>query len=318
MNLSPPRATVRTKLLQGDYVRAAPWYPTHVARETNAALGFDETSMKPHYFVPFSSLALFAAVAAFEACSSSSSSNGGTTATDQDADTLGDTSTTGPSGPVQCGPPPYITLGLVVEQVSSADAGAPRIGGAVLTSPLCPDASFTSDDDGGITGLVTENVPFYGRFNAPGFAPTLSPQEEFAANTPDVAIALPPSLLPALVPNYDQTKTLIFIDARKDTGTNNDGGANCDDVSGISFSVDGHPEGQVTYYTADAIPAAIPNGTATVGGAASITGIDVSASPVTITGTKSGCTISFLKGAATGKIPLENSYVSIAAAYLRN
>ncbi len=272
--------------------------------------------MKPLYFVPICTLAL-TTVGAFEACSSSSS-NGGTAAGDQDADSSSDTGTTGPSGPIQCGPPPYITLGLVVEQVSNADGGPPRIGGAVLTSPLCPDASFTSDDDGGITGLVTENVPFYGRFNAPGFAPTLSPQEQFDADAPGVAIALPPSLLTALVPNYDQTKTLVFIDARKDSGTNHDGGANCDDVSGISFSVDGHPEAQITYYTADAVPAPIASGTATVGGAASITGIDVSASPITITGTKSGCTVSFVKGDSTGKIPLENSYVSIAAAYLRN
>ena len=273
--------------------------------------------MKPLYFLPFSALALVAAVAAFEACSSSSD-GGAPATTDQDGSTSSDTGS-GPSGPVQCGPPPYVTLGLVVEAASNADGGPPRIGGAVLTSPLCPDASFTSDADGGITGLVTQNVPFYGRFNAPGYAPTLSPQEQFTMDMPAIAIALPPSLLTAIVPNYDKTKTIILIDARKDTGTNHDGGASCNDVSGVSFSVDGHPEGQITYYTADSIPAPIANGTATSeGGIVTITGIDVSASPVGITGTKSGCTVSFLEGAATGKIPLEDAYVSIAAAYLRN
>jgi hypothetical protein len=273
--------------------------------------------MKPLYFVPICTLALMT-IGAFEACSSSSASNGADASTDQDASSASDTST-GPSGPVQCGAPPYITVGLVIEQASNADGGPPRIGGAVLTSPLCPDASFTSDDDGGIVGFVSENVPFYGRLNAPGYAPTLSPQEQFTMDTPGLAIALPPSLLTAIVPNYDKTKPLILIDARKDTGTNNDGGANCDDVSGVSFTVDGHPEGQVTYYTADAVPAPITNGTATSeSGIVSITGIDVSASPVSITGTKTGCTVSFLKYAATGKIPLESAYVSIAGAYLRN
>jgi hypothetical protein len=275
--------------------------------------------MKPRYFLPIGSLALVSAVASFEACSSSSASNGGAAATDQDGQASSDTGPTGPSGPVQCGAPPYITLGLVVEQVSNADGGPPRIPGATLTSPLCPDASFTSDADGGIVGLVTQNVPFYGRFNAPGFAPTLSPQEQFTTDTPGLAIALPPGLLTAIVPSYDRTKTLILIDARQDTGTNHDGGASCNDVSGVSFTVDGHPEGQVTYYTTDAVPAPIANGTATSGsGIVTVTGIDVSASPVSITGTKVGCTVSFLKDAATGKIPLENAYISIAGAYLRN
>ncbi|MEO7112147.1 MAG: hypothetical protein ABI183_17010 [Polyangiaceae bacterium] len=271
--------------------------------------------MKPLYFVPFSSLVFVAVVGAFEACSSSSSSNGAALA-DQDAASVNDTGTS-TSGPVQCGAPPFVNLGIVVEAAGTSDAGT-RIGGATLTSPLCPDASFTSDDDGGIVGLVSQNVAFYGRFNAPGYAPTLSPQEQFATDSPPVTIALPPSLFTVIVPNYDKTKPLILVDVRLDTGTNHDGGANCNDPSGVSFSVDGHPEAQITYYMGGAIPSPISGGMATSSGLASIGGLDVSSSPVTITGTKTGCTISFQKNGSTGKIPMEDAYVSIAAAYLRD
>ena len=320
MNLSPLRATFCSRTYGEITFEPSRGIQLVSGRETTPRRN-ERKTMKPCYFLPFSPLALVAAVAAFEACSSSSSNGGAPATTDQDADTSSDTGS-GPSGPVQCGPPPYITLGLVI-QAASTTKNPPRVGGATLTSPLCPDASFTSDDDGGIIGLVTKDVPFYGRFNAPGYAPTLSPQEQFTVDTPGLAIALPPSLLTIIVPNYDTTKPLIFIDVRLDTGTTHpDGGPNCNDVSGVSFSVDGHPEAQITYYSADAVPQPVSGAMATSGGAASITGIDVASSPVTITGTKPGCTVAFSGGAvaaaATGKIPLEDAYVSIAAAYLRN
>jgi hypothetical protein len=272
--------------------------------------------MKRLYFAVFGVFAIFGAVAFSEACSSSSSTDAASTS-DAASGATGETGASTTELPT-CGAPPYVTLSLSVETASAADA-ATRIGGAILTSPLCPDASFTSDDDGGIVGLVTQNTAFYGRFNAAGYAPTLSPEEFFDASLPTVAIALPPSLLTVIVPNYDKTKPLVLVDARLDTGTNHDGGANCDDPSDIAFSVDGHPEAVVTYYTSGSIPSAIPGATGTSeAGLASITGIDVSISPISITGTKTGCTVSFVKNGSTGEIPLENAYVSIAAAYLRD
>lgn len=257
------------------------------------------------------------AIGVFAACSSSSSTNGAASSTDQDSATSSDGNVTTGSLPM-CGAPPYVTLSLSVETASANDAST-RIGGATLTSPLCPDASFTSDDDGGIVGLVTQDVAFYGRFNAAGYAPTLSPQELFDASLPTVAIALPPSLLTVIVPNYDKTQPLVLVDTRLDTGTNHDGGANCNDPSGVAISVDGHPEAVVTYYTSDAVPAAISGGTATgEAGLASITGLAAGGSPISITAVKTGCTLSFVKNGSTGEIPLENAYVSIAAAYLRD
>jgi len=273
--------------------------------------------MKPRYFLPVASLALVSAVAVFEACSSSSSA-GTAAGPTQDGGGSANDSASGQSALTTCGPPPYITLGIVVEQASTA-TNPPRIAGATLTSALCPDASFVSDDDGGITGLVTKGTPFFGELNATGYAPTLSPEENFAADTSGLAIALPPSLLSVIVPNYDPNKPLIFVAVQQDNGTKHDSGADCSDVSGTSLSVEGHPEAVVTYYTADSIPAAIPNGTATsTGGSISVTGLEASVGPVTLTAKKTGCTVSFLDGSATGRIPLENGYVSIAAAYMRN
>ena len=255
--------------------------------------------------------------AAMWACSSSSN---GTTAGGDDGGTGGDDGSGGDSGSslATCGPPPYINLGVIV-QAASTDKNPARVPGAVLTSPLCPDASFTADDNGAIQGLVTENVPFYGRFNANAFAATLSPEQEFDADVPELAISLPPSLLTAIVPGYDASKPTIFVEVLQDGGHDHDGGASCNDPSGIALSVQGHPEAVVTYYSADSIPAPVNGATATTaGGKASIVGVDASASPVTLVGTKTGCTVSFVKDTSTGRIPLENGYISIAGAYLRD
>ncbi len=250
------------------------------------------------------------------ACSSSSDS--GVTNGD-DGGSGGDGSGSGDAGSLaMCGPPPYINLGLVVQAASTSDNPA-RVPGAVLTSPLCPDASFTADDNGAIHGLVTEGVPFYGRFNANAFAATLSPEQEFDADVPELAISLPPSLLTAIVPGYDAAKPTIFVEVLLDGGHAHDGGANCNDPSGIALSVQDHPEAQITYYSSDSIPAPVSGATATTGGGkASIVGVDASASPVVIVGTKTGCTVSFVKDTSTGRIPLENGYISIAGAYLRD
>lgn len=255
--------------------------------------------------------------AATWACSSSSSNGdtGGGDGGNADGQSQGD----GPGGGsslVTCGSPPYITLGLTVEAASTGTT-APHIPGAVLTSPLCPDASFTADDDGGIAGLVSKDVAFYGRFAAAGYAQTLSPEQDFDADT-ELAIVLPPSLLTAIVPGYDQNKPTIFVEVIADGGHKHDGGSDCTDPSGISFTVQDHPEAQITYYSADSIPAPVAGTSTTGGGKASIVGVDSSASPVTLVGTKTGCTVSFVKDSSTGRIPLENGYVSIAGAYLRD
>ncbi|MGH7328582.1 MAG: hypothetical protein ACREJX_09560, partial [Polyangiaceae bacterium] len=130
---------------------------------------------------------------------------------------------------------------------------------------------------------------------------------------------LPPSLLTAIVPGYDANKPTMFVEVILDGGHAHDGGGNCNDPSGISLTVQDHPEAVVTYYSPDSIPAPVAAAPATTaGGKASIVGVDASASPVTIVGTKSGCTVSFVKDTSTGRIPLENGYISIAGAYLRD
>lgn len=250
------------------------------------------------------------------ACSSSSN---GTTAGGDDGGSGGsDSAADGATSLPACGPPPYITLGMIV-QAASTSTNPARVPGAVLTSPLCPDASFTADDNGAIQGLVTKNVAFYGRFNANAFAATLSPEQEFDADVPELAISLPPSLLTAIVPGYDANKPTMFVEVLLDGGHAHDGGSNCNDPSGIALSVQDHPEAVVTYYSADSIPAPVNGAMATTaGGKASIVGVAASASPVTIVGTKAGCTVSFVKDTSTGRIPLENGYISIAGAYLRD
>ena len=263
------------------------------------------------------SFGTFSLAIATWACSSSSS-NGATNGNDDAGAGDDGGGSDGATSPATCGPPPYINLGVIV-QAASNDKNPARVPGAVLTSPLCPDASFVADDQGTIQGLVTQNVPFYGRFNANAFAATLSPEQEFDADVPDLAISLPPSLLTAIVPGYDAAKPTIFVEVIQDGGHDHDGGSNCNDPAGITLSVQDHPEAQITYYSADTIPAPVNGATATTaGGKASIVGLAASASPVTLVGTKTGCTVSFVKDTSTGRIPLENGYISIAGAYLRD
>ncbi|HEX7666023.1 MAG TPA: hypothetical protein VF407_15960, partial [Polyangiaceae bacterium] len=251
------------------------------------------------------------------------SSDGGSPATNEDGGG-GSTGTDDGGGPgtgstlAHCGDPPYITLSIAVEAVSSTDP-KPRVEGAVLTSPNCPDASFTSDADGGIVGLVSQNVPFYGRFNASGYAPTLSPEEKFPTDTSDVFVDLPPSLINIIVPNYDANKPTVFVDVLLDGGHAKDGGANCNDPSGVTFGVVDHPEAIVTYYAPGTVPTAVSGGTSTTSaGIASITGLDSSVGPITLTATKTGCTVATVKDTATGRLPLENGYISIAPVYLHD
>lgn len=270
----------------------------------------------PRFVLLFALLA--ASGGALWACSSSSSDGAATTDID------GGSTTSDGGGPgtgsslAHCGEPPYITLGLTVEAVSTTDP-KPRVEGAVLTSPNCPDASFTSDADGGIVGLVSKSTPFYGRFNAAGYAPTLSPEESFPSDTSDVFIDLPPSLINIIVPNYDASKPTVFVDVLLDGGHAHDGGANCNDASGVVLGVTGHPEAIVTYYAPGAVPTAVSGGTETTSaGIASVTGLDSSAGPITLTATKTGCTVATIKDQATGRLPLENGYISIAPLYLHD
>ncbi|MEO6419697.1 MAG: hypothetical protein ABIP39_09840, partial [Polyangiaceae bacterium] len=225
------------------------------------------------------------------------------TATDSDA---------GSDGlPTACGTSPYVTVGIVVSGVALMPP-APLVQGAVLTSPLCPGVSLTSAADGTMTGRITQNVPFYGRVEAKAYAKTLTPEQLFKVDTPGVALTLPPSLLTALIPNYSATSTTIFLNMFKDGGH-----GPCNALDGTTFDVTGHPEAVVTYFSADAVPVATTGTSTTTGGKATITGL-APGDPVTVLGHKTGCTVTLVKDAATGRSPLEAGWITIGGVWIHD
>jgi hypothetical protein len=264
--------------------------------------------------------ALFAVVLApafgvFAACSSGGSAapspDGGDDATadgapsgDDAADELVVSST--------CGPPPWVSLGLVVAAQSIDNPDGAPLPGAAFTSPLCPGIVQYSDDAGLIQGQVSQNVPFYGRLQAAGYLSELAPEEVFDASATGIAFTMLPSLFGALIPGYSAQSTAILVLASADAA---DAGA-CSTLDGISFAVSGHPEAQVSYYSNTSVPQPVSGATATTArGLAAITGL-AAGQFVTLTGTKAGCVVSLQSGTVTGRVPLETGFVSLMPAHL--
>ena len=210
-----------------------------------------------------------------------------------------------------CGAAPYVTVGIVVSGIA-LNPPAPLIEGAVLTSPLCPGVMLTSAHDGTMSGRIAQNVPFYGRVEAKSYAKTLTPEQLFKVDTPDVALTLPPSLLTAFIPGYSATSTTIFLNMFKDGGH----GA-CNALDGTTFDVPGHPEAVVTYFSADSVPMATTGSATTTGGKATITGL-APGEPVTVLGHKTGCTVTLIKGNATGRSPLEAGWVTLGGVWIHD
>jgi hypothetical protein len=212
-----------------------------------------------------------------------------------------------------CGDGPWVTLGIVVVQINLAglDASTP-LQGASFTSPLCPGLVKTSDEAGVIEGLVSKDVPFYGRLQATGYVSELAPEEIFDADSTGNKVEMLSSLLEGvLFPGVDAGSTVILVAAQK---LQDDAGA-CSSLDGITFSVPNHPEAQVVYFSAGSIPMVTDAGATSTRGLAAITGLS-GGQLVTLDAGKTGCKVLFVHGALTGRVPLENGFVSLMPAYL--
>src|SRR6202023_2424314 len=94
-----------------------------------------------------------------------------------------------------------------------------------------------------------------------------------------------------LLPGFDLSSHTVIVIAVQKTA-DDDGGA-CSAYDGITFTVPGHPEAQVTYFSNDTIPAALPDaGATTARGIAAVTGL-ASGQLVSLAGTKPGCNVTF-------------------------
>jgi hypothetical protein len=213
-----------------------------------------------------------------------------------------------------CGQPPYVTLGLIVVGLTIDSPDGATLPGAQFTSPLCPGIVQYSDDAGVIQGQVSQNTPFYGRLQAQGFISELTPEEIFDADSTGHRLQMLPQLIEGvLLPGFDASASTAIVIAAQQTV--NDAAA-CSALDGITFSVPGHPEAQVTYFTTDAIPLPVPDGGATTTrGLAAITGL-APGQFVTLAATKPGCNVLFQYDTLTGRTPLETGYISLMPAYV--
>ena len=238
-------------------------------------------------------------------------------ATTGDAESTGDASDAGTVEELRaadvCGDAPWVTLGIVVVQlnIGNLDAATP-LPGATFTSPLCPGLVKTSDEAGLIEGLVSKDVPFYGRLQAQGYVSELAPEEIFDADTTGIKVEMLSSFLEGIVfPGFDAGSTVIVIAAQK---LEDDAGA-CSSLDGITFSVPNHPEATVYYLSADSIPQLTDAGVTSSRGLAAITGLS-GGQLVTLDAGKPGCHVVFVHGPLTGRVPLENGFASLMPAYL--
>jgi hypothetical protein len=213
-----------------------------------------------------------------------------------------------------CGPAPWVTLGIVVVGLTLDDPDGSPLPGAQFTSPLCPSLVQISDEGGNIQGQVSRDTPFYGRLQATSYISELAPEEIFDADSTGHKIEMIPTLVAGiLLPTFDaSSETAIVLAGQKIV---DDAGA-CSALDGITFTVPGHPEAVITYFSSDTIPVPIPDGGATsTRGLAAITGL-ASGQLVTLAATKPGCSILFKYQTQTGRVPLETGFVSLMPAYV--
>jgi hypothetical protein len=214
-----------------------------------------------------------------------------------------------------CGDAPYVTLGIYVVGLELDNLDGAPLQGAAFTSPLCPGLVKYSDEGGNILGQISRDTPFYGRLQAQNYVSELAPEEIFDADSTGHKIDMIPTLVASvLLPTFDaSSETAIVIAVQKAAG--GDGGA-CSAYDGITFTVPGHPEAVITYFSTGTIPQPIPDGSATTTeGIAAITGL-ASGQLVTLAGTKPGCNVYLQYQTQTGRVPLETGFVSLMPAYV--
>ncbi len=209
-----------------------------------------------------------------------------------------------------CGPAPWVTLGLTVDRFDLGSDGGTPLPGAVFAPSLCPGLQTTSDEAGGILGQISKGVPFTASLTATNYIPELTPEQVFDADSLVNHLEMLPTVFQVLLPQLTPQSTAILVSvelAPVDAGA-------CSQVDGVSFSVSGHPEATVAYFSAGTVPQPVTGASATTtGGLAAITGL-ASGLVVSPVGTKNGCTVTFQHGNQTGRVAVANGFASLATA----
>jgi len=239
-----------------------------------------------------------AVVAAAVHCSSSSSS-----------------SSSAGSGPTQCGPGPYVKGVGTIYEFSATPPNKTKEGAVVTFTELCPEKSFTSGADGTLTVDFTKGKPTRFKVEDPSDVPTFFGEFQADADFVGTALIVPKLFQGVIAPDWKQdSQALVAFGVTFPQGVFDggvpDGGPTdpCERGEGVTFSVDGHPEAKVTYFTADAVPKPDPNGTATSTNPVAITLDLADGTAFTASATKAGCKLTAKQGVFTGNFKAEKGY----------
>lgn len=212
-----------------------------------------------------------------------------------------------------CGSPPYVH---VVVHVYDYQSKSP-VAGAFLTASICPGSTFVSDATGTFDGQISKGVAFDPRLSASSYVTMRLGEEKLDADF-TVNVPLLPDALTLILPDWatDKPTSLAFVgpSSALDGGVDAaDTSSPCEQVDGIALAVTGHPEAKITYFKGGAIPSPDSTLTATTtAGFAEIANLPTSAAPIKVTGTKSGCTVTFATPPLTGNYSLENGVLTVA------
>jgi hypothetical protein len=238
----------------------------------------------------------------------SSKSDGGDSTTNDDGDAGEVVAAT------TCGDPPYVH---VVVHVYDYQSKTP-VANALLTTSICPGSTFVSDSTGTFDGQISKGLAFDPRLSADSYVTVRLGEEKLDA---DFTIGVPmlPEALTLILPDWSTTKptSIAFIgnSAALDGGVDAsvDAADPCEAVDGISLTVTGHPEAKIVYFKSGAIPSPDSTLTATTSaGFAEIANLPTTAAPYQVTGTKTGCSVTFATPPLTGNYSLENGVLTLA------
>lgn len=223
-----------------------------------------------------------------------------------------------PPGATSCGTAPYAH---VTTHLYDYQSKKPVADGR-LTGSLCPGSTFISDVTGLIDAQIQQSVAFDVKIEGKTYISTRF-GEQLLTKDFDIALPMIPTIFTGLLPDWgaDRPSILVAIGnapASADAGTPDATGP-CAAFDGVTLAVTGHPEAKVGYFKAGAIPTIDPALTMTdASGLAAISGLPSSLGHIEITGTKTGCTVSFKPYPVTGRYALEDGVLTVATGLLGN
>jgi len=214
-----------------------------------------------------------------------------------------------------CGPGPYVELSAVVYPFNDAAA---RVAGLTLTSDLCPEEQFVSDESGAVSLPTTLGAIENLRAEAPGYLPVRTGEHALDADLDAGMTWLIPEAFAWLLPSWSWGRPTMLVRVLPGELA----GEGCDGVDGVTVSVTGHPEAVVLYATGEeaGYPEIDPTLTATgPSGFAEVSGVEATAPGelVELVAEKEGCEeLSFASYPHTGGYVLENGVLTVAAAFM--